>query len=166
VKPSVTPTDAEMELIPYLNPALAGVLAAICAWTDLKSMTIYNRHTYPAAVAGLVYSLATAQYHHLYGALIVFAMYLVLFLIGRGKMGGGDLKLAVAISFFLGYEAVIYGSLLAGVILLAWGFASTAARSGLRAGVLVAMGRLPGGALPYGALLGPLSVMAAILQII
>ncbi|MCL6479910.1 MAG: hypothetical protein K6T65_16195 [Peptococcaceae bacterium] len=50
-------------MIPYINLALAGALAAVCAWTDIKSITIYNRHTYPAAVIGLVYSRGDDSVH-------------------------------------------------------------------------------------------------------
>ncbi|MCL6612986.1 MAG: prepilin peptidase [Peptococcaceae bacterium] len=150
-------------MIAHINFILAGMLAAICAWTDMKSMTIYNRHTYPAAVIGTVYSIATAQYSHLYGALVVFAMYLFLFILAGGKLGGGDLKLAVALSLFLGMEPVICGSILAGLVLMAWGFASTWHRTGqVKAGVMVALGRLPGGAVPYGAVLGPTAILAAV----
>lgn len=149
-------------MITYINIAFAGVLTVVCTWTDIKSMTIYNRYTYPAAVIGLIYSVATAQYSHLYGALIVFAMYLLLFIMAGGKLGGGDLKLAVALSLFIGYEPVIYGSILAGIVLIFWGFVTTSLKTGFRAGVLVAVGKLPGGSLPYGAVLGPASLLAAI----
>ncbi len=146
-------------MISHVNIALAGALTAICAWTDIKSMTIYNRHTYPAVVVGLIYSAVTAQYHHLYGALVIFVIYLFFFL--SGKMGGGDLKLAVALSLFLGMEPVILGSLLAGFVLMAWGFASTWHKTGqIKSGVMVAFGKLPGGEAPYGAVLGPAAVLA------
>ncbi len=150
-------------MIVYINIAFAGALAAVCAWTDIKSMTIYNRHTYPAAAIGILYSIATAQYSHLYGALAVFAMYLFLYILARGKLGGGDLKLAVALSLFLGMEPVICGSILAGLVLMAWGFASAWRSTGqVKAGVMVALGRLPGGAVPYGAVLGPAAILAAV----
>lgn len=152
-------------MIEYINLLLALPLVLICARTDIKSMTIYNRHTYPAAAVGLIYSLATAQYAHLYGALIVFAMYLLLFILGKGKMGGGDLKLAVALSLFIGYEPVIYGSILAGLVLMGWGFVTTLLRTGFKAGVLVAAGKLPGGAVPYGAVLGPVTIAVSLFLI-
>lgn len=143
----------------------AGVLAAVCTWTDIKSMTIYNRFTYPAIAVGLVYSISTAQYDNLYGSLIIFAVYLLFFT--SGKMGGGDLKLAVALSLFLGMQPVIYGSVLSGIALMAWGFAYNWYKTGqIKAGVLVAAGKLPGGEAPYGAILGPASLLVAILQFV
>jgi len=149
-------------LIPHANLILAGILTAICSYTDIKSMTIYNRYTYPAAVTGFVYVIVTAQWSHLYGSIVILSIYLFFFL--SGKMGGGDLKLAVALSLFLGHEPVLCGSILAGVVLMAWGFACTWYKTGqLKQGVLVAAGRLPGGEFPYGAVLGPASVTVAVL---
>ncbi|MFZ5632129.1 MAG: prepilin peptidase [Bacillota bacterium] len=145
----------------YTNLLLAGVLTAVCTWTDIKSMAIYNRYTYPAILTGLALSLLTGQYTNLYGALVIFAVYLFFFL--SGKMGGGDLKLAVALSLFLGMPAVIMGSLLAGVVMMAWGFASTWHKTGrFRTAVLVMTGKLPGGEVPYGAILGPGSLILAV----
>lgn len=147
----------------YVNLLLAGVLTAICTWTDIKTMTIYNRCTYPAIVTGLTYSIFTAQYANLYGTLVILAIYLFFFL--SGKMGGGDLKLAVALSLFLGMQAVIMGSLIAGMVMMAWGFAATWHKTGqVRMAVLVMAGKLPGGEVPYGAILGPGSLLAAAIQ--
>ncbi|MCL5057154.1 MAG: A24 family peptidase [Actinobacteria bacterium] len=149
-------------MIPHANLILAGILTVICSYTDIKSMTIYNRYTYPAAVTGFVYVIVTAQWSHLYGSIVILSIYLFFFL--SGKMGGGDLKLAVALSLFLGHEPVLCGSILAGVVLMAWGFACTWYKTGqLKQGVLVAAGRLPGGEFPYGAVLGPASVTVAVL---
>jgi len=150
-------------LIYSLNFLLAAVLVAVCTWTDLKTRTIYNRYTYPAVIIGLILSIATAQHSNLYGSLIILAMYLFFFL--TGKMGGGDLKLAVALSLFLGAEPVLLGSIMAAVAMMVWGFASTWYRSGqMRNGFLVAVGKLPGGEVPYGAVLGPASLLVAILN--
>ncbi|MCL5935005.1 MAG: A24 family peptidase [Firmicutes bacterium] len=159
---NLTLTILELPLVIYINFLLAGALAAVCTWTDIKSMTIYNHYTYPAVVTGLIYSVLTAQYDNLYGALIVFAVYLFFFL--SGKMGGGDLKLAVALTLFLGMQAVITGSIIAGLVMMTWGFAFTWRKTGqFRTAVLVAAGKLPGGEVPYGAILGPSSLIMAVL---
>ena len=143
-----------------LNFLLAGVLVAVCIWTDLKTRTIYNRYTYPAVIIGLIICIATTKYSNIYGSLIIMAMYLFFFLSGR--MGGGDLKLAVALSLFLGSESVMLGSILAAVIMIAWGLVSTWQRTGqVRNGILVAVGKLPGGEVPYGAILGPACLLMA-----
>ncbi|MHB8157217.1 MAG: prepilin peptidase [Desulfocucumaceae bacterium] len=118
--------------------------------------------TYPTIVVGVAINIIAGKYENLFGGLIVFVMYLFFFL--SGKMGAGDLKLAVALSFLLGLQPVLFGSLAAGVILLVWGFASTWYRSGqLHTAVMVAAGRLPGNDLPYGAILGPASVLCVII---
>lgn len=146
-----------------INLFLAVCLAAACAWTDWKHRMIYNHITYPAVLAGLVSSIATGQYANIRGSLIIFAVYLLFFL--TGKMGGGDLKLAVALSLFLGMEPVILGSILAGVAMMIWGFVYTWSRTRqIQAAVLVMAGRLPGGEVPYGAILGPASLLIAVLE--
>lgn len=148
-------------LVTYINLIPAGALAAICTWTDIKSMTIYNRYTYPAALIGLIYCIVTAQFAHIYGTALVAAIYLFFFI--TGKMGGGDLKLAVALSLFLGVDPVLYGSIMAGFLMMFWGFAMTWHRTGkIRNGLLVAFGKLPGGEVPYGAILGPASFLTAV----
>jgi len=152
-------------LIYSLNFLLAGVLVVVCIWTDLKTRTIYNRYTYPAVIIGLILCIATAQYSNIYGSLIIMAVYLFFFL--TGKMGGGDLKLAVALSLFLGAEPVLLGSILAAVIMIAWGFVSTWHKTGqIRNGLLVAAGKLPGGEVPYGAMLGPASIIVYMFKIL
>jgi len=47
---------------------------------------------------------------------------------------------------------------------LIWGFAATWHRTGqLQTAVLVVAGKVPGGEAPYGAILGPASVLIAIM---
>lgn len=141
---------------------LAASLVAVCTWTDIRARCIYNMFTYPAALAGVILSLLAGSYANLYGGLIIFAMYLYFIL--SGKMGAGDLKLAVALALLLGMQPVLLGSLAAGILLLVWGFAETWHRTGqLQTAVLVVAGKVPGGEVPYGAILGPASVLIAIM---
>lgn len=140
---------------------LAFGLTAVCTWTDLRTRKIYNAFTYPAAAAGIIINALTGSYANIYGSLAVFAIYLYFF--RSGKMGAGDLKLAAALSLLLGVQPVLFGSLAAGVLLMAYGFAFTWRRTGqLQTALLVAAGRLPGGEVPYGAVLGPATVAAAV----
>ncbi|MHB8158116.1 MAG: prepilin peptidase [Desulfocucumaceae bacterium] len=146
-----------------INILLAAALAAVCAWTDIKSRAIWNIFTYPAAVTGLMLSVWAGNYANIYGAIIIFAIYLYFFI--AGKMGAGDLKLAVALSLFMGAQPALLGTLAAGVLMLAWGFVSTWYKTGqLRAAVLVAVGKLPGGSVPFGAIMGPSAVAIALIQ--
>jgi len=148
-------------LIYSLSFLLAGVLVAVCAWTDIRERTIYNRYTYPAVIIGLILNILSGRYSHLSGSLIILGVYLLFFL--TGKMGGGDLKLAAALSLFLGAESVLLGSILAAVAMMCWGFASAWYKTGkIRGGFLMAAGKLPGGEVPFGAILGPATIMAFI----
>jgi len=141
---------------------LAALLAAVCTLTDIKTRKIYNVLTYPAVLVGIALNLLAGSYANIYGGIIIFAMYLYFFL--SGKMGAGDLKLAVALALLLGMQPVLLGSLAAGILLLIWGFAATWHRTGqLQTAVLVVAGKVPGGEAPYGAILGPASVLIAIM---
>ncbi|HBV98013.1 MAG TPA: hypothetical protein DEF36_13350 [Desulfotomaculum sp.] len=141
---------------------LAFLLVAVCTWTDIKERLIYNIFTYPAVLAGIILNILAGNYVNIYGGLIIFAMYLCFFL--SGKMGAGDLKLAVALSLLLGIQPVLLGSFIAGIVLIAWGFTTTWYKTGqLQTAVMVVSGKVPGGEAPYGAVLGPATVLMAIM---
>lgn len=143
--------------------ALAAILVAVCTWTDIKDRMIYNIFTYPVAIIGLILNILAGSYSVIFQSIIIFAMYLYFF--QSGKMGAGDLKLAVALSLLLGMQPVLFGSLIAGIMLMAWGFVSTWHRTGqLQAAVLVTTGKIHGGEVPYGAILGPATLGIALIQ--
>ncbi|OPX92350.1 MAG: Type IV leader peptidase family protein [Pelotomaculum sp. PtaB.Bin104] len=143
----------------YINLFLAAILAGICAWSDAKTMKIPNQYTYPFAVIGLILCLTNGQYDKLFNALTVFVVYLLLM---SFSMGGGDLKLATALALFLGAEPVLYGTLIASVVMCLYGITKTFYATGqISAVVGVLMGRVPAGAVPFGALMGPASVLCA-----
>jgi len=144
----------------YVNLSLATILAGICAWSDAKTMIIPNKCTYPFAVIGLILCLATGQYSKLLGSLAISAVY---FLLMAFSMGGGDLKLATALALFIGAEPVLYGTLLAAMLMCVYGIVKTLRTTGqisVALGVLV--GKVPAGAVPFGALMGPASVICAV----
>ncbi len=73
------------------------------------------------------------------------------------------MKLAVALSLFL-HGAGYIGLILSGMAMMAWGFAGTWHKTGqVRTAALVMVGKLPGGEVPYGAILGPMSLAAALM---
>ncbi|MFZ5643883.1 MAG: prepilin peptidase [Bacillota bacterium] len=148
----------------YINLSLAAILVAVCTWTDIKKRIIYNVVTYPSVLAGIVLNILSGTYVNLYQSLIVFVIYLYFFM--SGKIGAGDLKLAVALSLFLGIQPVLLGSLAAGVIMMVYGFSTTWHKTGLQAAVMVAAGKIPGGEVPYGAVMGPLTLGIAFLNIL
>ncbi|OPX89562.1 MAG: Type IV leader peptidase family protein [Pelotomaculum sp. PtaB.Bin104] len=145
--------------MPCINLFLAAILAGICAWSDAKTMKIPNQYTYPFALAGLLLCLTTGQYDKLYNALTVFLFYLLLVAFGTGV---GDLKLATVLALFLGQEPVLYGTLIAAMVMCLYGVTKTFYATGqISAVVGVLMGKVPAGAVPFGALMGPASVLCA-----
>lgn len=91
------------------------LMAAIC---DLCTMTIPNRISLALAlvfgVCALVAGLPGQQILlHLAGALLVFTAGFALFALGW--MGGGDVKLAAAITLWLGFDHVVEYLLLAAI---------------------------------------------------
>ena len=115
-----------------LSPAALryGVLAfalLVVFFTDLEHQIIPNAITYPGIAIGLALSAAMGE---LVPAAIAAAaagsVFLLLGIVSRGGMGGGDTKLAAMIGAFLGTPAVVVALFLAvalgaaaGVVLLA-----------------------------------------------
>jgi leader peptidase (prepilin peptidase)/N-methyltransferase len=107
-----------------------GVLAfalLVIFFTDLEHQVIPNAVTYPGIVAGLALSGVSGQ---LAAAVVAAAaagvVFLILGIVSRGGMGGGDIKLAAMIGAFLGTPAVVVALFLAvalgaaaGLVLLA-----------------------------------------------
>lgn len=144
----------------YINLSLAAILAGICAWSDAKTMIIPNKYTYPFTAIGLILCLVTRQYSMIFGALTIFAVYLLLMTF---SMGGGDLKLATALTLFLDLEPVLYGTLLAAVVMCVYGVVKTLRTTGeVSAAIGVLIGKVPGGVVPFGAMMGPASVLCAV----
>lgn len=115
-----------------LSPAALryGVLAfalLVVFFTDLEHQIIPNAVTYPGIAAGLALSGATGEFMpSLVAAAAAGVIFLVLGIVSRGGMGGGDVKLAAMIGAFLGTPAVIVALFLAvalgaaaGLVLLA-----------------------------------------------
>ncbi len=108
--------------------ALFPILVVYAAATDFFTMTIANRVTGGLLLAGVV-ALAmtrpglTEVGLHLAAAALVFA--LGFFCFARGWMGGGDVKFAAAVAFWLGWDQVfdfalgfsIFGGLLTFAVL-------------------------------------------------
>jgi leader peptidase (prepilin peptidase)/N-methyltransferase len=107
-----------------------GVLAfglLVVFFTDLEHHMIPNAITYPGIIVGLALSASAGQWP---GSLIAAAaaggIFLLIGVVSRGGMGGGDIKLAAMIGAFLGTPDVIVALFLAvalgagvGVVLLA-----------------------------------------------
>lgn len=75
------------------------------AYTDLKSMLLYDKVTLLLAAVGLVHAWYERQLlDAAYGAVIMLAIMLLLYFASRGGMGEGDVKLAPALGIWLGLE--------------------------------------------------------------
>lgn len=143
---------------------------------------IYNKHVFPFIIIGLVLNIVTRQYYLLLSGLIVFFLYALLFyaktlitkiavsLGGIGisqhddAMGGGDVKLSLALALFLGALPVLYGTVLASIlIIIGAGVKAWKATGTPSAVVYIATGKLPAPPMAFGALLGPCSVIFSVI---
>lgn len=97
-----------------LRYGVFGFALLVVFFTDLEHQIIPNAVTYPGIAAGIALSAAAGQ---LAASLIAAAaaglVFLVLGIVSRGGMGGGDVKLAAMIGAFLGTPAVIVALFLA-----------------------------------------------------
>jgi leader peptidase (prepilin peptidase)/N-methyltransferase len=118
----------------HLRTAAYAVLATIlitAAGTDMRSRLIPNRLTLPAIAFALTWSAAVRVPHltsSLLGLAIAGGLFLVIAILSRGGMGGGDVKLAAAAGAFLGLQYSLLGLFLAfilgavvGLVLMALG---------------------------------------------
>ncbi|MGE5559837.1 MAG: prepilin peptidase [Chloroflexota bacterium] len=88
----------------------------VAFFTDIDSRIIPNALTVPAIIAGLALAAATGRLaSSLLGLAVCGGGFLIIGLIGAGKLGGGDIKLAAAIGAILGLKAGA-AAVLAGVI--------------------------------------------------
>lgn len=77
---------------------------AVHCYTDIREQMLYNKVNAFLAAGGVVYGYA---YHGLVeslnGMLVTGGIMLLLYLISRGGMGAGDVKLALALGLWLGF---------------------------------------------------------------
>jgi len=109
-----------------LLPALVALTAI-----DLDHQMIPDAITLPGILIGLVINLASRRISWLdsvVGILLGGGLFLVIILVSRGGMGGGDLKLGAMLGAFLGWKALIVALFVAivlggaiGAVLLATG---------------------------------------------
>ena len=120
---------------------LAGILLLITL-IDRQVQIIPDELVLVTCFSGLLYAhlyLPGSITHSLFGALIGFGIMLAVFVVSRGGMGGGDVKLSAAAGLWLGVDATLMFLLLA---FMAGGIYST---------VLLVSGSKTGGeAIPFG----------------
>ena len=119
----------------------AGLLLLI-ALIDWQVQIIPDGLVFAAALGGLLYGwlyLPGSITDSLLGALIAFGIMLGIFVISRGGMGGGDVKLSAAAGLWLGVDATLIFLLLAFMA------------GGIYSAVLLVSGSKTGGeAIPFG----------------
>ena len=122
----------------------AGLLAALVAITaiDLRYLIIPDSITLPGILAGFLASLASQRLswtESVGGILLGGGLFVVVILLSRGGMGGGDLKLGAMLGAFLGWKALLVALFVA------------VALGGLAAAGLLANGKLARkDAVPFG----------------
>ena len=104
---------------PVLPLALMFVLTScliLISLIDYKTQIIPDGLVGVIAVSGVLYNLLYAPQDIMYmllGGAVGFAVMLLIFVISRGGMGGGDVKLSAAVGLWLGAEGTLLFLLLA-----------------------------------------------------
>lgn len=159
--------------MPYVNLTIAAALAGVCAWTDASKtkdgeykLLVPNWVVFPGFIAGVVLCLLDKRYNLLFAALLVFVLFSYFRI--RYNVGGGDLKLAVTLALLLGLEPVLYGTILASMLMLVYGMVKVKRMGGSFSD---AAGLLQGispewfdSRFPFAALMGPSIVVIAAVQ--
>lgn len=98
--------------------ALLCSLLIVLTFIDFKYMLLPNILVAIVAVLGILYMLLVKRQYldSLWGALAGGGFFLLLFLVTRGNMGGGDIKLMFAVGIWLGLKGTAMAALFAFVI--------------------------------------------------
>lgn len=95
-------------------------LMLIIACTDLEQEVIFDKINLVLAIGGIIYTLCAgfSLTSHILVGLGSGTVFLLLSILGRGALGGGDIKLMTALGIWLGYQGIlqtiILGSILGG----------------------------------------------------
>lgn len=103
-------------------------LLAVAVYTDIRFGKIYNKVTLPCLALGLAFNAAHSGLPGLVSSLGGVLVVLIPFLLfaSVGAIGGGDIKLMMAVGALKGFEftiwAVLFGMVLGGVLALTAAF--------------------------------------------
>lgn len=99
---------------------LFGIYALYASWTDIKKRLIYNSTVLIMFLIGIarVIVIDSRVIPFLFGAVIAFLIFFIPALIWEGQIGGGDIKLAAAYGWWLGYPGILYMLLIFSVLFL------------------------------------------------
>ena len=90
-----------------------GLFAAVVLWLsflDLRDGLLYDVITLPFAAAGLLFSLvgfSVPVANAVIGGTLCGVLFYCLYIAARGGLGGGDVKFAVGLGVWLGWEAAV-----------------------------------------------------------
>ncbi len=94
-------------------------LLALMTATDFEQYMLFDAMTLPLAIIGAIYSWQGNFLDHVTAAVIGGGIFLLLAIISKGALGGGDVKLIAALGFWLGSErllnVVLIGSIVGGL---------------------------------------------------
>ena len=103
---------------------IAAYLLVLIMVTDFEQYVIFNKMLIPFALIGAVYifHLNLPILNHLVAVFLGGAMFLVLALITKGGIGGGDVKLVAVLGLWFGIDNLLFiitaASIMAGVTAL------------------------------------------------
>ena len=116
-------SSAEGRIYAITAALISSVLICIF-FIDLEHMLIFNRFTIIVAVSGLATMFTdrfTQWYDHIIGGIVGGAVFLAIYfgailILKREGLGFGDVKLAAAAGFMLGWQKLIFAILIASVV--------------------------------------------------
>lgn len=95
-----------------MRSVCGGIFAAALLWLsflDLRDGMLYDCITLPFAALGLIFSMAGvgSVTDAMIGGTLCGVLFYCLYIAARGGMGGGDVKFALGIGLWLGWESAI-----------------------------------------------------------
>ena len=97
-------------------------LLMLMTLTDFEQYMLFDAMTLPLAIIGLIYSwqMHLNLLEHITSAAVGGGVFLLLAIISKGALGGGDIKLIAALGLWLGFEkllnVILIGSISGGIV--------------------------------------------------
>ena len=103
--------------------AALAMLLITAVYTDLRYGKIYNKLTFPCMAVGLAFGFANHGLHGLLMSLAGIGVVLALYLLAYSKaIGGGDIKLMMAVGSLIGFKlavwAILFSAAIGGILAL------------------------------------------------
>ena len=105
----------------FVTATFAAFLLTI-ALVDFKTKMIYNKTLIPFALAGIFFDVQgwlIPLYEGILFSVLGFTVMLIIFILSRGRMGGGDVKFSAVLGLWLGsklFSAILTASILAAIV--------------------------------------------------